>query len=399
MVFFFLFLIGTITVVYLIREINKGKFSVILMTGLVLRVALLIVSYYDIIPVPDAHTDADGFHEEAVFNQDGWNLHSTNYIHFLTLVYYLTDCSRFFAQFINVVLGVYSLVILRKIFVVLKIQDGVAKRLLMIASFMPFLNIYSVVLLRESWIYFFIVFSLYHFVCWYQYPQNKVIHQFLSLVGVLAAMWMHAGVIGVLVGYFLAFLTYNHKGNCFKISKNSYIALFVGILFLALLLVEMDVFLAKVLTSDFIESVEQRGEGAGGNSDYLTWLNLSNPILVIVFSPLKMFYLLFSPIIIDWRGFNDIAAFFMDSLIYLYASWIIIKDNVVNSKNKLLKRYLLISFLSFTFIFSLGTSNAGTAIRHRAKAFPIILVVWAISYPLRDKEKHLVIKKNNIIEK
>ena len=59
----------------------------------------------------------------------------------------------------------------------------------------------------------------------------------------------------------------------------------------------------------------------------------------------------------------------------------IFKNIVVNKQHRLLKRYLLISILVTTFLFSLGTSNSGTAIRHRAKMCSVVLVVWAISSP------------------
>ena len=394
MVSFFLLIIIALAVLYLLKIINAGKFRNIIMCGFIIRITLLIITYYDFFPVPDAHVDADNFHDEAFANQNGWNEYSTNYVYFLTFLYSITGCSRFFAQFFNLFLGVMTIIYIRKILGLLNVSDGVSKMMVAIASFLPFLNIYSVVLLRESWICFFITLSLYHFVFWYLFSRNTIRHMVLSIGSVIMAMWMHAGLVGVIVGYFIAFITYNRINNNVKISKSSYGAILIGMFVVFFLFLNMDVFLTKILTSDFIGSVEKRGEGSGGNSDYLTWLDLSSPKLVLLFSPLKMFYLLFSPVVLDWRGVKDLLAFFLDSLMYLIAIWAIITNKVSNSAYSLLKKYLLISLFVTVFAFSLGTSNSGTAIRHRAKVYSIILVVWAISASQRHERRNVIHCKN-----
>lgn len=361
---------------------DRGEYHQIIWMGFLLRLILLIFSVTDIIPVPDAHVDAETFHEVSVSNQSfsitNWE-NRTNYTIILSILYAVTDCSRWFAQFVNLTFGVYVLIYIRRILCTLKVDHNTKKTIMLIAAFMPFLNIYSVVLMREAWVSFFVVFSLYHFICWYIGRGNNSVNIVLTIVGLMLAMFMHAGAIGILVGYSFAFLTYYRKQNCMKISSSTYVAFFFLGIFALILFLNIEIFAAKLMTSDIGAYAEKKSAGEGGGSDYLTWLDLSSPINMLIFSPLKMFYFLYSPVILDWRGMNDIAAFLLDSLFYIIATWIIITRRVVNPKYKLLKRYLIIAFFVTTFLFSFGTANTGTAIRHRAKIASIVLVLWSLS--------------------
>lgn len=379
------FLFTILLLFMMIRSImlkDRGEYHLIIWMGFLLRLILLIFSVTDIIPVPDAHEDADAFHEISVSNQrcsmENWE-NRTNYTIFLSILYAVTDCSRWFAQFVNLTFGVYILIYIRRILSTLKVDHNTKKTVMLIAAFMPFLNIYSVVLMREAWVSFFVVFSLYHFICWYVGKGKNTINIILTTVGLMLAMLMHAGVIGILAGYSFAFLTYYRKQNCMKISSSTYVAIFFLGIFAFILFLNIEIFAAKLMTSDIGAYAEKKSSGEGGGSDYLTWLDLSNPTNMLIFSPLKMFYFLYSPIITDWRGVNDIAAFLLDSLFYIIATWIIITRRVVNPRYKLLKRYLIITLFVTTFLFSFGTANTGTAIRHRAKIASIVLVLWSLS--------------------
>ena len=361
----------------------------ILLIGFGMRLVLLLCTSLDLFTVPDAHGDADAFHDLALAHpspfEDG-AAHMTNYTRWLTVLYMLTDDSRWFAQYLNVVLSVLTLLYVRRILYVLDIQEMVAKRLLLVLALMPFVNVYSVVLMREAWVTFFVVLSLYYFVRWYMQLGNGGIQIAKCMIAILLAMWMHAGAIGFLFGYFIAFMTYYRAEDRIRISKSSYVALFFLALLVLVLILNVNTLLAKFYVEDFGEYAETKSSGEGGNSDYLTWLDLSSPSKILLFIPLKAFYFLYSPIILDWRGLNDIAAFVLDSSVYIVLSWFIIMRKVILPKYKLLKRYLLISFLVTTVMFSFGTSNAGTAIRHRAKMCSFLLIATSISIEKKDKE-------------
>ena len=386
------YILTSLLLLMMIRSImlsDQGRFHQIIWLGFFSRLFLLVVTVTDIIPLPDAHEDAESFHEISTLNQgspiSSWD-HLTNYTYFLSCLYYLTDSARWFAQFVNLVFGVYFLVYIRKILCVLEVDSNLGKTILTVAALMPFFNIYSVVLMREAWVTFFITFSLYHFICWYLQQGNGIRQAVLTIIGLVLAMWMHAGAIGIMIGYTMAFLTYYRKENKVRISSSTYIALFLLGIFVLILLLNIEVFAQKLAVDDFGEYAEKTSEGEGGGSDYLTWLDLSSPSKLLLFSPLKMLYFLYSPIVLDWRGLNDIAAFLMDSLFYILISWFALTRKVDNPQYKLLKRYLVISMVITTFLFAFGTSNTGTAIRHRAKLSSIMLALWALSPSKRKTE-------------
>ncbi len=120
------------------------------------------------------------------------------------------------------------------------------------------------------------------------------------MIAILLAMWMHAGAIGFLFGYFIAFMTYYRAEDRIRISKSSYVALFFLALLVLVLILNVNTLLAKFYVEDFGEYAETKSSGEGGNSDYLTWLDLSSPSKILLFIPLKAFYFLYSPIILDW---------------------------------------------------------------------------------------------------
>lgn len=206
------------------------------------------------------------------------------------------------------------------------------------------------------------------------------------LSAILLAMWMHAGTIGFLLGYFLAFITYYRDEDKVRISKSTYVALFFLALFVFVLILNLNALLTKFAVDDFGEYAETKSSGEGGSSDYLTWLDLSSPSRILLFLPLKAIYFLYSPIIIDWRGLNDIAAFVLDSSVYIAISWILLSRKVGVPQYRLLKRYLLISIIVTTVMFSFGTSNTGTAIRHRAKICFFMLIAASVSTEKKRKD-------------
>lgn len=370
---------------------DDGLYRRILLIGFGLRLILLLITSTDLLEIPDAHIDADNFHDIAL-NHPGLfsdsDYHLTNYTRLLSVLYVITNDSRWFAQYVNLLLSVLTLVYLRRILCVLVIQETIAKRLLMVAALMPFLNIYSVVLMREAWVTFFVVLSLYYFICWYLKIGNGGFQIAKSILTIILAMWMHAGVIGIIFGYFVAFLTYYRDGDKIRISTSTYVALFFMSIFALILLLNISALFSKFDVADFGEYAAAKSSGEGGGSDYLTWLDLSSPQKILMYTPLKMFYFLYSPIIIDWRGLNDVAAFVLDSSIYFILSWFILRRKVVNPQYRFLKRFLLISVLITVVMFSFGTSNTGTAIRHRAKICSFMLVLTSIS-----TEKKRLLKK------
>ena len=366
-----------------IYRVKDKKVSNIILCGFLLRLLMLQADYFHLFPVFGSGGDSEAFHQIALYNaqRGGILLMRTNYTTFLTILYWFTDSSRYFAQFINVLLGTGVLIVTHSTLRLLNISRHTMHLILRILAFMPMLACFSGILLREAWVEFFIVLSLYYFIKWF--IRESSVSILFCVASVFAASLMHAGSIVVLTGYFLALLAYDANGKKIRFTASSvvFIVLMAGII--TFYLANIETFGAKFgsLEEESAEDVIVGSyEENRGNSAYLTWISVSSPAMGFLFSPLKMFYFLFSPIPFDWRSFYDILAFMLDSLVYLFFCYKIYRHRHHQTNRMLgtLRRFLLINFLILTFVFAFGTGNSGTAIRHRAKFVTMLAVAYAV---------------------
>lgn len=356
-----------------------------------LRFILLFLDYYHIIVLPGSGGDTETFHEYALNNQ-GSSIkdYLTNYSLFLTYLYAVTDCSRLFAQYLNLIMGMFTILWLNKAMKLANIDNKYRFRCIKILAFLPNVAIFSVILLREAWVELFIIISVYYFVKWFN-DRKGIKNICISFVCIIAAAWMHVGCIALLFGYMICVLIYDRKAVRVHFSRYSIAAMIIMAVFIIVLLAYADSFFSRLsqysgLASDeFIEAVMGLQDSVEAESAYLTWLSYSNPVHLVLFVPLKMFYFLYSPIPFDWRGMMDIVAFLLDSSIYLFLSYKIVSTSIVNKKFRYLRNFLLIGFLVITFMLAMGTISSGTAIRHRAKILSLLLVCYGITMSYNKK--------------
>ena len=372
-------------------RLKYPKYFLLFMIGYFLRIALLAIDYGTAFPVLHSGADTEMFHRIASENalKGNYDRQLTNYTIILTWLYILLGECRLIAQYINVLFGMGVLVYLAKTFETLDLNEKLKKKALLIAVLFPHLIIFSGILLREVWVQFFVVISLFYFVRWLKH--NRIGLLLLTVISVLAASWMHAGTLLVTVGYLIAFAFYYPKLEKSKVSFGAVITLCFLILGSIVFLTFTDVFTDK-FNSFELGTLQEYGLHNvvvhGGESAYLTWINPNSPFQLLLFSPLKMFYFLFSPIPLDWRGLQDVIAFFLDAVIYLFLIYTTLKyyGKLENGMKKNILKYLLIAVFFSVFVFAYGTTNAGTAIRHRCKIFSLVLTAYAVS--VSEKKKY-----------
>ena len=118
-------------------------------------------------------------------------------------------------------------------------------------------------------------------------------------------------------------------------------------------------------------------------SAYLTSISTTSLAQIGAYLPLFMFYFLYSPTPNMIRGMLDIVTLALNSSIYLYITFVglITYKNVkskLSQKEKKIVKSLLIGVVFTIAVFSVGTRNAGTAMRHRDKILPFLIVIFAI---------------------
>lgn len=372
-------------VVLLSLVVSKQRFRNMIIAGFLLRLFLLFADSYHWFPILNSGADTEAFHQIAslnVFNPEG-SITLTNYTTFLTFLYSITHSCRMIAQYVNVLFGIGIILMVSKILQSLKVSEKAAQLALGATIFLPNMIIFSAILLREAWVEFFITASVLFFIRWFQ--TGRMIHIVKIIICLLCASYMHSGVLGLMMGYVVAFLTYNPRTHKIQFSASTIGCLCILAVACILFLKQADLFTDKFQSFDFESDddfLDKINTTSGGGADYLTWINTNNLVVGLLFAPLKMFYFLFSPLPTEWRGLNDLIGFLMDGAVYMWLCWITYK-NQAGSHSALLKKYLVTALLVVTFVFAYGTSNAGTAFRHRAKIFPLIAVIFATSYRKR----------------
>jgi hypothetical protein len=120
----------------------------------------------------------------------------------------------------------------------------------------------------------------------------------------------------------------------------------------------------------------QETTGTFGGAAYPEWMKLSGGLTEAWKIPIRYGTFLFSPLIPYMVRSPRHLLGVLDAALYLLLFWIILRNwrRVTANQPALV---LLIIVMSLFLVYSLGVSNFGTAIRHRAKMAPLLLVIAA----------------------
>jgi hypothetical protein len=306
-------------------------------------------------------------------------------------LFFIIGPQRMFAQYINVIVGLFVVITIYKMMNLLDISPVIQKTVLLIAAFFPNSLIMSAIFLREIIPTFLVSLSLYYFLLWYK---NQALSNIIFSITILAfAAVFHSGVIGIFVGYAFFFLFYKKENNKFRFSTQTIVA-FVVVGGLAYFTSTQfgDVMFGKFKGAEEMEDIYTQANSRLGESAYLTGMTINNPVQFMLYGPIKTFYFLTAPLPMNWRGGMDIFSFFFDSLIYFITLWVIWKNWWSFRYKKPLIIGLLLTLVGVAFIFGIGVSNAGTAIRHRQKIIPLILILLAVMTDEKQRSKMESIK-------
>ncbi len=382
------------TIIFLIWSATNKKLSnfqkIVMMGGYLLRLILLAIDQY-IVKLPYNNSDAEGFQSVAVTISNNISLVKENlyggiFTKILGILYYLIGENRIFAQSINILLGmaaIYNFDVIVNQIEINRVRK--TKFFQLLANFLPQTLILSVVLLREIVVVYLVILSLRSCIA-YTKTGNKL-EAIKTLIAITFASAFHAGVIFLIIGYILLISFYNVKEKRMRFStKKVTIFIFIILIFGVIYLRYGDIFATKLTNMDeekLLNSFE--GESKGGSA-YLGGKNIESFSDMIIYTIPKALYFLFSPMPWDWRGINDLTSFTIDSLFYAYLIYNILKYRKnIKKEDKSIINCLLIGLIITIIAFSVGTSNAGTAIRHRHKIF-LYLNVMAI-YCINGKKE------------
>ena len=385
----------TIGISYLILPLRK-----ILIIAFLLRASSAFINYY-IVLLPDGRADAITFEQTAwQWSQNGfWKTFqhfdltgSYVYSFLLSIPYSLLGRSPLMAQSINVALGILIVWSGYKLALLLWGQKSAVCAAWLIAVF-PTLVMYSSVTLREVWIVLPFMIGLICVVKWYQ--TNK--HQYIigGFISFITSAIFHGAMIFAFLIFLLLVSSKLFKQLITKISRDRIPVTKTCILILifsgaAFVLANNELFtLSKVeqITNSQTEIIEVLQhvslDRSRGTAAYLVGIKLENLYDLIWYVPLKVIYFLFSPFLWNLKSVSHLIGL-VDSLFYVLIFFSLLKKY----KNPILRQKysaVIIIIISMIVIFSLGTGNFGTAIRHRAKFAPALLSVCSLCKTKRAK--------------
>lgn len=361
-----------------ILRINTDKYcKVILIIALLLRILLIFTDVY-MFRLPDAGKDDDGFYNTAItFYESEEPFDLKCYGSYFTLIIYILfkiiGTARIGVQFFNVFISICGLIVLNKSMQLINVNKKTERIIMLLLCFMPYIMFSNSILRRDTLITFFVILAINELIKWIE--DKKMIYCIKSCCFITCGALFHIAVIFSLAIFLIFFTLYKHKSKKLILRGNGKLKLIIIILIIAAFgTLFLSNFNSKFSNIDSIEDIYNNVNRSKGSSAYLTDVKIDTIPKLILWSPIKFIYFLVSPMPWKFRNIMDIASFLMDSSIYLFYFVGVLKSNKKVSESKC----LLISFLLVGLVFSLGTFNSGTAIRHRYNILPFIVIAYAI---------------------
>lgn len=380
------------SVVYVIELAKSRRLRPValpLLLGYCFRLFLVFWDIYgrNIYGLPSSGNDTEMFYLSAVqFARGGGAGHGGAFSELIGTFFSWVGISRLLGQFLIMLFSVVALHLLVRIMEEGGVDAPKRKLVMYIACLLPNFAVLSSIFLRESVVTMLVAASLFYFMRWWNRGKQGLF--LLSFVLAFCASLFHSGVVALAAGYIVVRLLYNRKAGRFGLSaRNILIAVLFLAVFVYLYMNYADVLFKKMAD---IESIEEIASGAGrGGASYAAYVGNSDSVFnMIVYSPIRIIYFLFSPLPWHWRGISDVIAFCFSSVFYLIA--IIKAFSVLKYKNnpkRNLVLALLILVLCTALVFAWGVSNAGTALRHRDKMVVLYCVLLGLSMSVERGEK------------
>ncbi|MGL4358061.1 MAG: hypothetical protein ACRCSY_05110 [Cetobacterium sp.] len=392
----FVLFLGVILIILLVlgsyllieKKCENSKIKKVFYIALILQIIILLVDNY-FYPFPTIDKDA------RAFERYGWTSYllgvnegrgAYNY-YFINPIYKIIGfrVAILFGT-LNIFFNMLININLYKILKMLIDNRKVIEKSMYLSLLSPITLITRAGILREALIVLFISYSLLYFVKGYKYKQFEKKNLLFSFIFIGLASIFHSGVIFIATGY-LIYLLKNIQTS--KIQSLILLIIIIGLFFIF-----KDSFLKKFGDIDTAQIIKQQNYKSITNagSAYLKGANIDNIGKTILYLPLRIFYFLYSPTPDMIRGVLDIGVFLFNSTIYIYTTYFSLKYFKVIKKRILKKKRLFLislflSFFSTLVVFSIGTSNAGTAMRHRDKIIIILLIIFAILKDEYEKYK------------
>ena len=396
-------LVFIITCLIILRFSDISK---ILLTAFVIRILFLLTNNY-LFFLPDGDMDALGFEMWAWrWSENGiidifrhFKGPDPYFISFIMAIpYSIFGRSMLMLQSFSLLMGIFSVYLGwslgKKLW-----NDQVGIKVGWTLALFPTLISYSVLVMREPYIVFFLILAIHGVVSWFK-DGNNLKSFLIVILGFVGATFFHgASIVGLIV--FLFIIVFENLKSTFKLLKKGKLNL-KSLIFITFSFFMIGMFTYNKVEVPYIgnleyisnpehlkETVNVRSKGGAA---YPEWTKIDDEIELLYKIPVRVVYFLFSPFPWDVKKTHHLIGV-LDSFLYITLIFLIIRNFKVIWNDPILKTILLIMICYFI-LFSVGVSNFGTGIRHRSKfVFGLIL----LAAPFIPRFKFFNKKKNNHI--
>ena len=395
--------ISFIFLINLIIGLRWPEIFTILLVAFIIRVFFLIINNH-FFYLPDGDMDGLIFEQRGLeWSQDGF-FHvfdhfrgpDTYFLSFLIAIpYSLIGRSFLMIQSFSILFGLGSVflgwVIAKKLW-----NNSTAIKVGWVIALFPSLISYSVLIMREVYVCFFLLIAIYGVVNWSRLKDYNSI--FLAIFGFIGATFFHgASVLGLII-FILIILLDNLKRSLklilsSKINPKSLMIIMVSFIILV-------PYISNKIDFPYLDNFENAtnpdnlkiiiNTKVRGEASYPEWTKIDSNSELFYKIPIRAVYFILSPFPWEVKKLSHLVGLF-DSLLYATLLFLIFLNFKVIWRDPALKNILIILLFYFV-VFGVGVGNFGTGIRHRSK-FVIELILLAA--PLIPK---LILFKKKIIK-
>ena len=400
--------LGIVIIVTYLIGFKFPNLKVIIWVASIIRIISVLIHEY-IVKLPDGTKDAIRFeasvwkYSQLPFIDFLYSFNSVSkaytFTWFLSFFYRIFGRSTLLLESVHIIIGLACILLVYKLSWLLSGSALKSKQSAVIFAFYPTIILYSVIILREVYIVFFILLISIFIVKWLK--SNKIKFALVSLLLFVPLYFLHGGLMVGAVMVFII-LSYSCLKDIYNSFKNNHLLIpQLVFVFFALCVVIIMAIKLSTLNIPYFGSANQiltlsriffQAEVTNlGGSAYPGWLipfSLSSFILLII--P-RLIYFLFSPFLWDIKAINHLIGF-VDAFLVLLLFYFIIKGLVVKKQNKTVT-ILCIFLLPLLITYSWGVGNFGTALRHRSKFIPVLIAISTIYVPKITLRRNLKVYK------
>jgi hypothetical protein len=381
-------LIVTFFIVYTQIESHRS-IRAALMVGWGLRAVFCIyntyVSTFNVDGFEAWAADLSGDSFSGIFGSLG---NANSYTAFCALIYKLGGRNPFLLQDINIAMWVAFMGCIPRITGLLE-RPHAARPAAWLCAALPASVFFSTVILRESFCTIGVAYG-----CYYLLRANKfasVRDYLLSALWFTLAAVVHYGCVVLLLGLVVVALmsTRTQASGMRKIwFTGGAVVLAFG---LVVLLFQFGLlerlaprFSSEGLSVDTVGGVVEESYDRG-RTDYMRGLEATSMSRLSWTAPIRFVFFLVTPFPWMIRKVIDLVAFF-DAIAYIVGIYWIWRARTHVRRHAGMMSVLLCCTLGL-FVFAMGTFNFGTAVRHRAKFFPVVMALACVAHEMTRSER------------